>query len=207
MNFKVYTFTFLLITITRPFCSFSQQPSYTQTNYPHPVIELKEWMMHKGNPAIENIHAKKLKWVAQTLNSEWWEKNEVRWFKKTFTLSKELEGLDVILDIKVTPGATVFIKRGQAWENYGANTPILLLSEARAGQEISLAVKAQNGNYNCRFYQADLTGMPVGYGQYIQALASFRSLRPGNGLQVKEWKRKVRAVPEASREDFDDSQW
>ena len=49
--------------------------------------------------------------------------------------------------------------------------------------------------------------MPKGYGQFVTALSGYSALKPGQGISIKEWKRKLLAADTASQPGFDDNDW
>ncbi len=187
---------------------YAQSEPVVQPLDPHPMIELTEWQVHVGDLPVAKVFADEGSlWKSETLNHEWWEKNSVKWFKRDVEIPPELEGLDVILHLNVTPSGIVY-KDGKEWFRAGQKSGRgILMASARASERFTVAIRAQNGGYNCRFFRADLIGMRAGYGRLLIALQSFVKLNPGNGLDLNKWKRKLNASANFSQPEFDDSSW
>ncbi len=170
----------------------AQTDQVIQSIYPHPVTELTEWFVHSGDLAPDQVieHDPSL-WQNETLNNEWWEEELVKWFKTEVVIPEELEGLDVILHINVAPSGTVYVNGDKLFHVSGKNGRAVLVKSARAGQPFKIAVRAQNGGYNCRFYRADLVGMPAGYGRFLEVMTSFSQMKPGAGKKLENWQRSI----------------
>ena len=159
----------------------AQSEPVIQTNYPHPVLELNEWLVHSGDLAIDKVFADDPSiWEEETLNHEWWEKGSIKWFKKEVTIPEELEGLDVILCINVEPSGEVYVDGKKLFAAHSKSGSGVLMRSVEAHREFVVAVKAQQNGYNCRFYMADLVGMPAGYGNLAEAITDFRKLLADN---------------------------
>jgi hypothetical protein len=165
-----------------------------QSIYSHPVTELTEWFVHSGDldPDLVFEHDPSI-WQNETLNNEWWEEGLVKWFKTELVIPEKLEQLDVILHINVAPSGTVYVNGEKLFHTSGKNGRAVLVKSARAGQPFKIAVRAQNGSYNCRFYRADLVGMPKGYGRFLDVVTSFSQMKPGAGMKLENWQRKMNA--------------
>ena len=186
----------------------AQPDKIFQPLYPHPVIELNEWFVHSGDLTISEVLENKPSiWENETLNNEWWEKGAIKWFKKEIIIPKEFEGLDVILHINVDPSGIVYINGNKLFHSHGKSGRGVLVESAKAGQKFHIAVKAQNGGYNCRFYRADLVGMPEGYGQLIKVISDFKQLKPPAGISLADWKWKLVADDKAALPSFNDENW
>ena len=186
----------------------AQPESVVQTNYPHPVVELKEWLVHSGDLAIDKVFADNPSiWEEETLNHEWWEKGLIKWFKKEVVIPEELDGLDVILHINVAPSGIVYVNGNKLFNAGGKSGKGVLVESAKVNQKFEIAVKAQNQGYNCRFYMADLVGMPEGYGQLVKAISDFKQLKPPAGISLVEWKRKLYVDDEVALASSIDKDW
>jgi len=186
----------------------AQPESVVQTNYPHPVVELKEWLVHSGDLAIDKVFADNPSiWEEETLNHEWWEKGLIKWFKKEVVIPEELDGLDVILHINVAPSGIVYVNGNKLFNAGGKSGKGVLVKSAKVNQKFEIAVKAQNQGYNCRFYMADLVGMPEGYGQLVKAISDFKQLKPPAGISLVEWKRKLYVDDEVALASSIDKDW
>ncbi|MEA1878591.1 MAG: metallophosphoesterase family protein [Bacteroidota bacterium] len=163
----------------------AQSETVIQTNNPHPVIELNEWLVHTGDLTLDQVFENNPSlWQNETLNNEWWEDKAIKWFKREVVIPGELDGLDVVLHINVAPVGTVYVNGNElfhAGERFGRG---VLIESAKAKQKFEIAVKAQNGSYNCRFYRADLIGMPEGYGMFVNAIEKFKILKPAADIKL-----------------------
>ncbi|MCK5820542.1 MAG: metallophosphoesterase family protein [Bacteroidales bacterium] len=186
----------------------AQTEPVIQTNYPHPVIVLNEWLVHTGDLTIDQVYESNPSiWQNETLNNEWWEDNSIKWFKKEVVIPEDFDGLDIILLVNVAPVGTVYVdgkKIFQAGERSGRG---VLVESAKAGQRFEIAVKAQNGGYNCRFYMADLIGMPAGYGKLVKAIDNLKIRKPQAGIKLESWKRDFLADDDAALPSYNDENW
>ena len=179
-----------------------------QTGYPHPVVELKEWLVHSGDLAMDKVFANNPSiWEEETLNHEWWEKGAIKWFKKEVIIPEELVGLDVMLHINVEPSGEVYVDGKKLFSAYQKSGSGVLMRSAEANRKYIVAVKAQQNGYNCRFYMADLVGMPAGYGNLAEAITEFKKLKPPAGIKIDTWKRKLLADDQAAQPLFNDNDW
>lgn len=187
---------------------FAQSDQVTQHLYPHPVKELKEWLVHSGDLTLNTVFENNPSlWQKETLNNEWWEKGLIKWFKKEVVIPEELDGLDVILHINVAPSGIVFVNGNRLFIAGGKSGRAVLAESAKAGQKFHIAVKAQNGGYNCRFYRADLIGMPKDYGAFLRVINDFMKLKPLAGSKIENWKRKLYVNDEVALASSIDKDW
>ncbi|NOY38222.1 MAG: hypothetical protein GXO83_11700, partial [Chlorobi bacterium] len=188
-----FIFIIILLVIMR-YRGVAEGSPVIQTLYPHPVIELNKWLVHTGDLTTDKVFENNPNlWQTETLNHEWWEKGLVKWFKREVVIPDKFAGKDVILYIHVSPSGKVFVNGKELFladEKHGRG--VLALS-AKAGSKFEVAVRAQNSGYNCRFYRADLVGMPPGYGNLVQTLQKYAAMSPGNGLAINQWKWKKNA--------------
>ncbi|MEN8157460.1 MAG: metallophosphoesterase family protein [Bacteroidota bacterium] len=153
----------------------SQQQEVVQTATPHPVVELNEWLVHSGDLTLDKVFANNPSiWERETLNHEWWEKGAIKWFKREVAIPQTLEGLDVMLIIHVDPAGEVYVDGKKMFTAFQQSGRIVLMRSAVANRRFEVAVKAHPTGYNCRFYRADLVGMPAGYGDLAETFANFR---------------------------------
>ena len=117
---------------------------------------------------------------------------------------KNLEGLDLILYINVSPSATVYVDGKELFKCSGYSGRGVLALSAKAGDKYTIQIKTRNGGYNSRFYNARIDGMPEGYGDF---LSSFSIGSPKGGIPIMDWKFKIKADDKASQIGFDDSKW
>lgn len=182
-----------------------QENSIIQPIDPHPFIEINTWQAHEGDLSIDEVLAENPSlWKSENLNIPFWKKNEIKWFKQEVIIPKKLEGLDLILRIHVSPSADVFINGEKSFHSSGYHGDGILTYAAKAGDKYTIQIKCKNGNYNSRFYNAQLIGMPLGYGDFIN---SFNIHPPKNGIPITGWKFKMKASDTASKTIFDDSNW
>ncbi len=171
---------------------FAQSDQIIQPLYPHPDIELNEWFVHAGDLTLDKVFENDPSlWQKETLNNEWWEKGLIKWFKKELVIPEELDGLDVILHINVAPSGIVYVNGNELFHAGEKSGRCVLVESAKANQKFEIAVKAQNRRYNCRFYRADLIGMPEGYGKFLRVIKDFNKLKPPAGKKIENWKRKL----------------
>ena len=183
----------------------AQKETITQNIEPHPYLELQQWYAHEGDLTLEKVmkHAPK-QWKIETLNKPFWTKNGIKWFKQDITIPEELAGFDVLLEINVEPQATVYVDGKELFAVHGYSGKAILASSAKAGAKYSIQIKTKNGGYNSRFYNARLTGMPVGYSEFLTA----KTLpAPKDGIEITDWKYGFKAKDEVSKIDFDDTEW
>jgi len=204
---KIFLFVIVLAILSYNHL-IAQSDRIIQPLYPHPVVELNEWLVHSGDLSIDKVFANNPSiWEEETLNHEWWEKGTIKWFKKEVIIPEELNGLDVILHINVDPSGIVYINGNKLFNAGGKSGKGVLTESAKAGQKFHIAVKAQNGGYNCRFHRADLTGMPEGYGQLVKAISDLKQLKPPAGISLVEWKRKLYVDDEVALASSIDKDW
>lgn len=183
----------------------AQKEWVTQTLEPHPYLELDGWLAHEGDLSMEKVMADTPKlWKEEALNKPFWEKNGIKWFKREVSVPKELVGLDIVLHISVDPGATVFVDGKELFMTNGYAGKGILCRSAKLGQKYSIQVKTKNGNYNSRFYNARLVGMPKGYGEFLEGIAF---PLPKDGLQLTDWKYKHNADERSATTALNDASW
>ncbi len=183
----------------------AQENIITQELEPHPYIEIPEWYAHEGDLNIDEVLINNPSaWHKETLNSPYWKKNGIKWFKQNIVIPEKLSGLDVILYIHVDPFAEVYVNGKEIFTSSGYRGKGVLSLSAKAGEKYSIQVKTKNGGYNSRFYNARIVGMPVGYGKF---LSTFSILPPKTGIAIDNWKFKMKAGDEAAQLDFNDDDW
>ncbi len=187
---------------------FAQSDQIIQPLYPHPVIELNEWLVHSGDLTLNKVFENNPSlWQNETLNNEWWEKGLIKWFKKEVVIPEELDGLDVILHINVAPSGIVYVNGNKLFNAGEKSGRCVLVESAKINQKFEIAVKAQNQGYNCRFYRADLIGMPKGYGKFLRVIKDFNKLKPPAGRKIENWKRKLYVDDEVALASYIDKNW
>ncbi len=202
---KMMTFSWILMLTALPLAA--QENIITQPVDPHSVEELYMWQVHDGDMSAEEAFNpdSKADWHAEPLNQVWWEKNHVKWYKKVITIPEVFEGRDVLMEFRVDPVGIVYVDGKELFRASQYSGNAILVANAKAGEKHTVAVRTQNKDYNCSFFQADLIGMPAGYHEFYNARKklSFQS----KGIAVKNWKRKLFASDDAAAKDFDDNAW
>ena len=172
---------------------------------PHPYLEINDWLAHEGELTIQEVMKDNSSiWKKEKLNIPFWDKQGIKWFKQEVIIPKSFEGRDIILHIHVSPSATVYIDGKELFQANGYRNKAVLTYNAKTGKKYSIQIKSRNGNYNSRFFNARLVGMPVGYGEF---LSSFNIQAPKTGNILNDWKFKMKANDDASQTNFDDSNW
>ncbi len=200
----------ILILLTAPALFLgAQEKTVVQPVDPQPVVEMLKWNVHVGDlPLKDVLSAQPSLWKRQPLGVIWWEKNQVRWFKQQFTVPPEMAGRDLIFYAATSArGLLVYANGRKIIDTPGAEARGVLTRFAKAGQKIIIAVRTQNDDYSCRFYQADVVGMPPGYGDLMKTLDAYYALSTGTGLTVNPWKWKKNGPEQASGRSFNDSRW
>jgi len=174
---------------------------------PHPILELNEWQVHAGDIPPKEAFKKGGSWQKETLNHEWWEKGSVKWFRKNVIVPESFRGRDVFLIIHVSPQGTVYVNEKKLFDARGKTGRDLLVASAKSGERFTIAVRAQNGGYNCRFYKAALVAYPHGFARLADVLSKAKALQTGNGWQVTRFKWKMQADDAAAKPGFDDHAW
>ncbi|MFC2123386.1 purple acid phosphatase family protein [Bacteroidota bacterium] len=184
-------FAYLLVNLSILYTHVhAQTEQLTQPVNPHSFVELNEWFVHSGDLTIEQVFNDNLThWEKETLNHEWWEKETIKWFKMEVIIPDKLKGLDVILNINVAPSGEVYVDGKKLFNAYQNSGKGVLMESARAKQKFVIAVKARQTGYNCRFYMADLVGMPAGYGNLFRAITRLTELKPPGGIKFESWDR------------------
>lgn len=184
----------------------AQEKIITQKIDPHPVVVLDFWQVHTGDLPIDKVmNDKSVKWVEETVNHEWWEKNLVKWYKKTFSIQEELAGKDVMLSVNTDPSSPVYVNGKKLFTATQGSGEGVLTANAEKGQKFTIAVRVKNYDYAGRFYHAELTGMPAGYADFFKAKSKIDINI--SGMPIKNWKRKLYASDDAAKADYDDSGW
>ena len=182
-----------------------QKEIVTQELESHPFLELEEWYAHEGDLSLQNVIKDNPKiWHTETLNVPFWEKGGYKWFKQDVIIPDYLIGMDLILHIHVDPSAVVYVDGEKLFSVSGYNGRGLLSTKAKRGEKYSIQIKTKNNNYNSRFFNARIVGMPLGYGNF---LSCFELKQPNDGLAINSWKIKRHADDVASQVEFDDSDW
>lgn len=189
-------------------------PSWTteQPFEPHPIIELVNWNVHNGETTLKN--AKNIKkvngWTPWTLNTKWWDKFDIKWFRRTFTLSSDFKGKDVFLELKIKDKGSVYLNGIHLMDVSHRSGKTLIVENAKGNETFSIVVRGERnkGQYYAQFFQADVVGYPSGYGRFYDALTTIHALEPPfTGVSIKNAKWKMMAGDEASQPNFDDSEW
>ncbi len=172
---------------------------------PHPFLEINEWFAHEGELTIEEVLVNNPSlWHKEKLNVPYWEKEGYKWFKKDIKIPEYLIGFDLILHIHVDPSASVYVDGKMLFTVKGYSGKGYLSPTIKKDGKYSIQIKSKNGDYNSRFFNARIVGMPIGYGNFLQ---SFSLKQPGEGLFIKEWKMKMHAEDNSSNVAADDSKW
>ncbi len=190
--------------------AISQEKRVVQPLNPQPVTEMLRWNMHVGDLSPEEVFSPNPSlWKEEPLGRIWWEKNQVRWFKQTFTVPQQMAGRDIIFYAATSAdGMTVFVNGKQIISTRSDSKARGVVARgAVAGTKYRIAVRTQNHGYSNRFYQADMVGMPPGYGDFLETLQQYAGMSPGNGLAITTWKWKKNASDAAANPSFDDSSW
>ncbi|MCD6596502.1 MAG: metallophosphoesterase family protein, partial [Bacteroidales bacterium] len=187
--------------------TFAQNEIITQPINPHPVLELDLWNVHTGDLKVNEVFntGSNVKWVSETINHIWWEKNLVKWYKKEISIPESFDGKDILMEFRVDPVGIIYVDGEKIFQASQYSGNAILLTNASAGKKYTIAVRAQNHTYNCSFFQADLIAMPHGYAQFYNAKTKL-SLN-SSGIPIKHWKRQLYAPDEAYDPSYDDSNW
>ncbi len=205
---KKLTWTISLLLLPALFLG-AQEKTVVQPLDPQPVYEILKWNMHVGDLTHKQAFSEQPSlWKEQPLGRIWWEKDQVRWFKQQFTVPPEMEGRDLIFYGATTArGLQVYVDGREIIHTGGSEGRGVLTRWARPGQKFTIAVRAQNDHYSCRFYQADVVGMPPGYGDLMETLEKYYALNTGGGMNLPTWRWKKNGPDKASSPSFDDSRW
>ena len=187
----------------------AQQKTVVQPPDPQPVVEMLKWNMHVGDLSLKEVFSRSPSlWQRAPLGLRWWEKGQVRWFKQQFTVPPAMAGRDIIFRAATTArGLQVYVNGREIIRTAGSEAQGVVVRSAVAGKKYIMAVRTQNDDYSCRFYQADMVGMPAGYGDLMETLQRYAALSPGNGLAVTRWKWKKNAPDKAAQPSFSDASW
>ncbi len=191
-----------------PVFAAENQSTRVQPLETHPIVKITTWQVHDGDLPAKKVFSKsKRGWAEETLNHEWWGQGHVKWFRQTVTLPKNFAGKDVILKMYSDPVVDIYVNGKKAGRSARDLGRLILARNARAGQNFQLALRLACSGYNARFYQADLLAFPSGYGNLLEKILKLRSLRPGNGVEIRRFVWKFMGPEDAYRVDFDDSAW
>ncbi len=186
---------------------FAQNKIITQELEPHPIMELHIWQVHTGNLDIDEVFNPKSNsvWHTESINHVWWGKKLVKWYKKEIVIPEEFNGRDILMEFRVDPVGVVFVNGKKLFQASQYNGNAILVANAEAGKKYTIAVKAQNHNYNCSFFQADLIALPNGYAKFyfFKSKLSLNS----RGISIPKWKRKLYASDEVLNPSYDYSNW
>ena len=186
----------------------AQEALKIQSSEPHPVMELDQWQVHKGDLSVEQVFESnsKIKWESESIGQIWREKNKVKWFKKEITLPDSFKRRDIVMDFRVTCGGIIFVDGKEIFKAGTSNGSGILVNNAKIGTSYTIAVKLQNHNRSCSFIQADLTALPHGYAQLFSSKEKL--IFNSTGVSVDHWKRKLygsnEEIPDLA---YDDSDW
>jgi Calcineurin-like phosphoesterase len=193
---------FILLTISM---IYAQQNTIIQELETHPFLEINEWYAHEGELSIQEVLSENPSiWKKEKLNVPFWEKQGTKWFKQDVKIPERLAALDLILHIHADPSAIVFVNGEELFSAEEYFNKGVLSINAKSGTKYSIQVKTKNGNYNSRFYNARIVGMPGGYGEFH---SSFSLKQLGDGIALDKWKFKKGADDSASQLGFNDSEW
>lgn len=199
----LYLFAIIFLT----FQTKAQNKIITQPINPHEVMELHLWQVHTGDLKVSEVFypSSNVEWNSETINHVWWEKNLIKWYKKEITIPNSFAGKDILMEFRVDPIGIIYIDGKKIFQasEYGGSA--ILAVNAEAGKKYTIAVKAQNHDYNCSFFQADLIAMPKKYSEFYHAKTKL-SLNT-SGMPIKNWKRKLYASDEVMDPAYDDSNW
>lgn len=183
----------------------AQKDTIVQKSESHPYLEIEQWQAHEGDLTLKEVLADTPQlWKPETLNKPFWEKNGIKWFKQEVIVPKYLAGYDLVLHINVSPQAQVYVNGRELFLASGYSGKGILAEAAKEGEKYTIQIKTKNGNYNSRFYNARITGMPRGYALFMSGL---NFPLPVEGVDVVDWKFKHKANDKASEIAFDDSSW
>ena len=187
----------------------AQPKSVVQPLNPQPVVEMLKWKMHIGDLPLKKVFSRDPSlWQRAPLGLRRWEKNQVRWFKQQFTVPPEMAGRDIIFYAATSArGLQVYVDGQKLFSTPGSEGKGVLITNAVPGTKYILAVRAQNDDYSCRFYQADMVGMPPGYAAFMTTLEQYAALSPGQGMEITEWKWKKNGPADAYKPLYDDRSW
>ncbi len=207
MNYSKIFFTVQVLILIALTTIVAQYEITVQPVDPHPVMELQHWQVHTGNLDVDEVfnHTSNSKWNNETINHVWWKKNLVKWYKKEIIIPKEFAGRDILMEFRVDPVGIVYVDGKKLFRASQYNGNAILVTNAEIGKKYTIAVKAQNHDYNCSFYQADLIAMPNGFAKFYNSKNKL-SLN-SSGIPIKKWKRKLYASDEVLNPAYDDSSW
>ena len=102
---------------------------------PQPILELNEWQVHVGDIRINEVFKSGGVWQKETLNHEWWEKDQVKWFRREVVVPKTFKGRDVFLIIHVSPQGIVYVNGKKLFTSHGKNGRGLLIASAKSDRK------------------------------------------------------------------------
>ncbi len=168
MNYSRIFFTVQVLILIIFKSIIAQDEIIIQSVNPHPVIELDLWQVHTGDLDVKEVFnsTSDSKWNTESINNIWWEKDLVKWYKKEITIPNEFAGKDILMEFRIDPVGIIYVNGKKIFQSNQYNGSAILAENVEAGKKFTIAVRAQNHDYNCSFYQADLIAMPKGYSKF-----------------------------------------
>ena len=187
--------------------SLAQNKIIVQPINPHPVMELHSWQVHTGDLNVNEVFnsSSNTTWKNETINHVWWEKNLIKWYKKEVTIPKEFAGQDILMEFRVDPIGIIYVDGKRIFTASQYSGSEILVTNAIPGKKYTIAIKAQNHDYNCSFYQADLIAMPAGYAKFYHSKNKLSLY--SSGVSIKKWKRKLYADDKVLDTAYNDTNW
>ena len=187
--------------------SLAQNKIIVQPINPHPVMELHSWQVHTGDLNVNEVFnsSSNTTWKNETINHVWWEKNLIKWYKKEVTIPKEFAGQDILMEFRVDPIGIIYVDGKRIFTASQYSGSEILVTNAIPGKKYTIAIKAQNHDYNCSFYQADLIAMPAGYAKFYHSKNKLSLY--SSGVSIKKWKRKLYANDKVLDTAYIDNNW
>ena len=206
MKNLLYFFAFISIL----FCQGIPEWKIEQPLETHPIMALTDWHVFNGDLSLgKALNFRKNKgWESWTLNTKWWDKYKVKWWRRTVTLPKSFKGKDVFLELKVDDKGVVYYNGKKLMDVSQTSGKIMIIENAKGNETFNLIVRGEHTGYYGQFYQADVVAYPQGYGEFYQSLNAIKTLAPSSrGITIENAKWKMMAPDEASQPNFDDSKW
>ena len=187
--------------------SSAQNEIIVQPINPHPVMELHSWQVHTGDLNVNEVFnlSSNTTWKNETINHVWWEKNLIKWYKKEVTIPKEFAGQDILMEFRVDPMGIIYVDGKRIFTASQYSGSEILVTNAIPGKKYTIAIKVQNHDYNCSFYQADLIAMPAGYAKFYHSKNKLSLY--SSGASIKKWKRKLYADDKVLDTAYNDTNW
>lgn len=198
---------FLLLLMFNGVFSFAQGKIYLQSSDPHPVIELINWQVCKGDLKPERVFSDgKIRWKSENIGLVWRDKDQVKWYKTEITIPQSFNQRDVLMQFRVTCGGTVYVDGKELFKAKTSDGNGILVNNAKPGQKFTIALRTENHGRSCSFIQADLIALPHSYAQLFDSMQKLTY--NSSGISVKKWKRKLYVTGEDIPEpDYNDSSW